>query len=146
MSQNPRSVKDKYILSQDRIQMVLECIGKPDAQGKMPPIDTQKLLIAKELVEKILQTHENEPETSYKEVLIAVSHWLLFALDPRFASLSFGTEKQPSSHVIKKAVELLHMILHRDCRRKIPSDTEAQKIDDFLCLVGKYPDPERLCA
>ena len=113
------------MLSQDRMGMALEFIGKPDKKGHIELPEKSKYKTIQEITEKVLISHqEEEPEGPYREIILAVLEWLIASLSPEFITRNNSEDPYPGIYAVRKGFELMHLLLHRDRRRRLLSKTE----------------------
>lgn len=134
--------RDIYRQSRERVDNALEIFGmaKPDKSYTPPPDDELSIIL--DLIHTVLQDHETEEATEYKETILGVSRWLVAALSPQYLKMRPHQGMPETAYVVRKGLELLHLLLHRDLRRRQFSPTEASLVQEFVALATQYPDPE----
>lgn len=134
--------REMYRKSRDRVDNALEIFGmaQPNRLFVLPPDDDLHTII--DMIRIVLEDHQTEEETEYRDTILGVSRWLLAALHPEFLNheLTQGLPEVP--YVVRKGLELLHLLMHRDLRRRQFSPTEASLVQEFVALANQYPDPE----
>jgi hypothetical protein len=136
------SMREIYRNSSQRISLVLTMFGIPK-QDSLPefhlPQDRETI---SNLLNSVVSAQKFEPENEYKIAILEVGGWVYYAYMTDFLNDNSGHRPNPM-YVIKKGIEVLHMLLHRDLRRKQLSPTESQVFNDFLRLAKAMPNPRQ---
>lgn len=142
MVESRRSVRELYRRSSDRIGLALELFGSQNpAQEADDPSSENRATVFK-LINKVTIDQAEEPESAYRAALLQVGQWLCGATTEEF--LDKHRNAQPHGHyVVRKGMEVMHMLLHRDLRRKVFSSTESQVYYNFVRLTAHLPNPSQ---
>jgi hypothetical protein len=135
-----KSVRDIYRNSAEHVVLALELIGiqSVDEAGRIPA-ESEIEGISRAL-HAIQSGHKAEPECDYRSTILQLSRWLDCAIQPVF--FLGHLQASPSAlYALRKGLEVLHMLLHRDLRRKNLSSSESQVYYDFVRLTTKFPKP-----
>lgn len=137
-----RSVRELYRRSADRIGLALELFGSQNpAQDACDPNSENRTAVFN-LINKVTLDQAEEPESAYRAALLQVGQWLCGATTQEF--LDQHRSAQPHGHyVVRKGMEVMHMLLHRDLRRKVFSSTESQIYYNFVRLTAHLPNPSQ---
>lgn len=141
-AQTRKALKDIYKNSQERISLALKLYGPAhkDSPAALPS-DREYETIAN-LLNSVVSSQKFEEENDYRGAIQDVGGWLLAAYGKEFFAAQGG--KEPSMlYVVKRGMEVLHTLLHRDLRRRQLSSTESQLYFEFRNLVRPYPDPRK---
>lgn len=135
-----KTSRDIYRDSADNVVLALELIGNQSADEAVRiPSESECEGISRVLL--AIQTgHTREPESDYRSTILQLSHWLNCAMEPAFVRQNMHATPH-ALYVIRKGLEVLHMLLHRDLRRKNLSSSESQVYYDFVRLTTKLPKP-----
>jgi hypothetical protein len=142
MTQARRSVRELYRRSSDRISLAIELFGPHHPAQPAEEPTPENLLTVHTLVNKVTLDQSEEPESAYQQALIQVGQWLCGATTADF--LTTHLNAQPHVHyVVRKGLEVMHMLLHRDLRRRVFSSSESQIYYNFVRLTAHLPNPSR---
>ena len=140
MTATREEIKEIYKVSNEKIKNCSRIVSGIDKKQSptLPPQDDLDSL--QNLVNGIEGSHRFEDNNDYKDVITDTCLWILACLKDDY--LNENNDSNPSSgYVLKKGVELLHMLLLRDLRRRQLTPTENQKYYNFHELTTKLPDP-----
>ncbi len=114
-------------------------ISRADGGYNFPPDSDFGRIV--ELVDCIVELHREEEDNAYRTTLLAVGEWLQFALKESYLEHQ-NNEGFPSIfYVVRKGVEVIHCLAHRDLRRRALSGTESSVVQEFVALASQYPNP-----
>jgi hypothetical protein len=136
-----RTLKEIYKNSCERISLALKLYG-PAAKDAPPRIQEREYETIHNLINSVVSSQKFEEENDYRAALQDAGTWLLGAY--KRAYFDANAKHDPSIlYVVKRGMEVLHALLHRDLRRRQLSSTESQIFFEFKALVKTLPDPRR---
>ena len=135
-----RTLKDIYKNSCERISLALKLYG-PAAKDAAPNIqETREHETIHNLINSVVSSQKFEEENDYRSALQDTGTWILSAYKKSY--FEANAKHAPSIlYVVKRGLEVLHALLHRDLRRRQLSSTESQIYFEFKSLVKALPDP-----
>jgi hypothetical protein len=136
------SIRELYHESRQRIRMILQMLGKPEPEKSNPHPDDKSFAAISNLINSIMSSGQFEPSNQYRDAIIDVSSWLNSGFEKNYLNQNENKRPHPL-YVVKKGVDLLHTLLHRDLRRRIFSSEESTMYQEFLSLSSQLPDPRR---
>lgn len=135
------SLKEQYNESRKRIKMMLDILGQIyRGNAFCASIDDPRIVTLVKLIENVQITAKLEGESQYRDAIIQISDWIHAALQNQFIHNNNKHVPHPI-FVIKRGVEILHSLLHRDLRRKQCSSEENEIFQTYLSLTQRLPSP-----
>lgn len=134
--------KEIYRASRERVSLALKLFGtqKPD---EITEIHTDKDFdTINNLLNSVVSSQKFEEDNDYKGAIQDVGGWTLAAYSKAYLASNAKASPRPL-YVIKRGMEVLHMLLHRDLRRRQMTPTESQVYYEFRKLAGALPDPRK---
>lgn len=114
-------------------------ISRADGGYNYPPESDFERIV--ELINTAVELHRDEEDNAYRTTMLAVGEWLQWALKGDYLEHQ-GNDGFPSIfYVVRKGVEVLHCLVHRDLRRRALSGTESSVVHEFVLLASQYPNP-----
>jgi hypothetical protein len=143
MAPHKPNIRDMYRQSAERVKLALELLGSQSAADapRVPP-DGDLATVAR-LMHELSQSHSAEPESDYRSILVSVAAWSAGVADKSFF-LENLVAKPHVAFVLRKGLEVLHLMLHRDLRRRALSSSESQIYYDFVRLTSGMRPPPKL--
>ena len=143
MASSKPNVREIYRQSADSVKLALELLGNQSAAEppRIPPdsdLETMGRLMA-----DIVAAHSSEPANDYRELVVSVAAWTGGACDKAFF-MHHLVARPHGAFVVRKGLEVLHMLLHRDLRRRSLSNSESQIYYDFVRLTSGMAKPPKL--
>lgn len=140
MSEKKKSLREIYRDSADRIGLALELFGSQTNSAPPHWPNDEQLDSVQRLINNVVIAQDGESENNYSVSMSQVGRWLCGATKKTF--LKDHQDKNPHGHyVVRKGLEVMHMLLHRDLRRKLFSSTESQVYYNFVRLTSHLPNP-----
>lgn len=136
------SVRDIYRSSRERVSEILTVLQPIKSDSKSCPSFEREYDRILNLMNSVVGSQRFENENDYRAVMDYVGSWALYALEAPYLEANQGAYPTPI-FVIKKAVEVLHLLLHRDLRRRNLTNSENQLYNEFVRLHGHLPNPRR---
>lgn len=138
----PLSIKEVYRHSREHVSQILKILTPVKQETMQSPALEKEFEVISKLAQQVYASQKTEGENDYSQALIAVSYWVVNALNRDF--VAEHSKKTPSmTYAIKKAFEVLHLLLHRDLRRRQLSSTESQLYFEFHRLASSFPAPPK---
>jgi hypothetical protein len=135
------ATREIYRHSIDTVGSVLNLFGISRADGGYDFPSESDFGHIVELIDSIVEQHRDEEESPYRTTILAVGEWLQAALKQDYLDHQ-NNEGFPSIfYVVRKGVEVIHCLVHRDLRRKVLSGTESSVVHEFVALASQYPNP-----
>jgi hypothetical protein len=132
-----------YRNSAEAVKLALELAG-PQSAALAPVIPPDgDLATISQIMADLVAAHEQEPTNDYREIIMKVAEWVGGAADKAFF-LGHLVSKPHSAYVLRKGLEVLHMMIHRDLRRRALSNSESQVYYDFVRLTTGFARPPKL--
>lgn len=136
------SLKEQYTESRKRVKMMLDILGQIYKNNSFcASCDDPRLETLQELIEHVQNTAKLENPNQYREAITQISEWIRAALQKHFLQ-SHNTHVPHPIFIIKRGVEILHSLLHRDLRRKQCSSEENEIYQTYLSLTKRLPSPK----
>lgn len=122
--------------------MMLDILGQIYKNNSFcVPFDDPRLNILVELIEYVQHTAKLEHDNQYRDAILQISDWIHAALQKKFIEKNNTCVPHPM-FVIKRGIEILHSLLHRDLRRKQCSSEENEICQTYLSLTKRLPNPK----
>ncbi len=136
-----KSAREIYRHSMDRVDVVLNLFGLPRSDfGYDYPSESDFERMV-QLVDEVVHAHRAEEESAYRTTILAVGEWLQAALCHDYLDHQSNLGFPSMFYAVRKGVEVLHCLLHRDLRRRVLSQTESQVVHEFVSLAAQFPNP-----
>ncbi|NBO38774.1 hypothetical protein EBU99_09345 [bacterium] len=133
-----RTIKEIYRNSSERISLALKLFGQPRQDEPLAFQSERDFETISGLLSNAVQAQKQEEANDYRSAIIDVGVWLVGVYTKDF--LENHKNFQPNVlYVVKKGLEVLHLMLHRDLRRRQLSPTESQVYHEFKKLVATMP-------
>jgi hypothetical protein len=135
-----RTLKDIYKNSRERISLALKLYGPAQKNAPATIQNEREYETIHNLINSVVSSQKFEEVNDYRCAIQDAGTWVLGAYKrPYFEE---NARFQPSIlYVVKRGLEILHALLHRDLRRRQLSSTESQIYFEFKALVKALPDP-----
>ena len=137
-----RTLREVYRNSSERVSLALTLFGsvKQDALFALQP-DKDFDAIAN-LIKTVVDSQKIEEENEYRVIIFDVGNWLIKAYKKEYLNAQKGNSLNVM-YVVRRGIEVLHLLLHRDLRRRALSPTESQLYHEFRQLCLKIADPRK---
>lgn len=135
-----RTVREIYRASNERVSQALKLFGSPRADTAFEMHSDKDHDAISNLLAMVVSAQKAEDETEYRVAILDVGTWVESAYRKEYLT----SQSRASSnifYIIKKGLEVLHTLLHRDLRRRQLSPTESQMYYAFQKLRGAVTDP-----
>lgn len=141
-AQTRKALKEIYKNSQERISLALKLFGPAHKDSPATLQADREYETIANLLNSVVSSQKFEEENDYRGAIQDVGSWLLSAYKTDYFAAQEG--KEPSVlYVVKRGMEVLHTLLHRDLRRRQLSSTESQLYFEFRNLARPFPDPRK---
>lgn len=135
-----RTVKEIYRNSSERISLALKLFGHPKQDEPLVPQAEKDFETISNLLSAAVNAQRLEEHNDYRSAILDVGQWLLSVYSKDY--LESNKTYQPNIlYVVKRGIEVLHLMLHRDLRRRQLSPTESQVFHEFKKLIIPLPKP-----
>ena len=137
-----RTLREVYRNSSERVSLALTLFGsvKQDSIFALQ-LDKDFEAIAN-LIANVLESQKIEEDNEYRVIILDVGNWLTKAYQKEYLNANKGNSLNVL-YVVRRGIEMLHLLLHRDLRRRALSPTESQLYHEFRQLCLKIPDPRK---
>lgn len=136
-----RTIKEIYRNSSERISLALKLFGQPKQDEPLVFQSERDFETISGLLINVVRSQYSEDANDYRSTILDVGQWLLGAYTKEF--LETHKNYQPNVlYVIKRGLEVLHLMLHRDLRRRQLSPSESQVYHEFKKLISVMPKPK----
>jgi hypothetical protein len=139
-SASGKVLRDIYRNSQERITLAMRLFVQAHKEGLWPSTADKEHPNLQNILNSIVSSQKFEENNDYKAAIQDVGSWILSAYHKRFFLEHERATFSPVA-VTKKALEVLHTLLHRDLRRRQLSSTESQIYFEFQSFRRPLPDP-----
>lgn len=138
----PASTRDIYRQSRDRVNALLKILVQVKQETTHAAVFEKEFDTLLNTARLIYVSQKMEAENDYRKAMVNVSNWVLNAIHRDY--IKQNSSRTPSApYAIKKGLEVLHLLLHRDLRRRVLSATESQLYFEFERLATSLPPPPR---
>lgn len=135
-----RTIKEIYRNSSERISLALKLFGQPKQDEPLVFQSERDFETISSLLGNAVQAQMNEEANDYRMAIIDVGQWLVGVYSREY--LQQNKNQIPNVlYVVKRGLEVLHLLLHRDLRRRQLSPTESQVFHEFKKLISIMPKP-----
>lgn len=135
-----RTVKEIYRASSERISLALKLFGQPKQDESLVWQSSRDFETISQLLATVFEAQKQEDVNDYKVAIVDVGQWLVATYTKGY--LESNQNHQPNVlYVVKRGIEVLHLLLHRDLRRRQLSPTESQVFHEFKKLTATLPKP-----
>ena len=120
-----RTIKEIYRNSSERISLALKLFGQPKQDEPLVVQSERDFETISGLLGAAVQAQLNEEINDYRNAISDVGQWLVGVYTKEY--LEQHKQHIPNVlYVVKRGLEVLHLLLHRDLRRRQLSPTESQ--------------------
>lgn len=138
-----KTIKEIYRNSSERISLALKLFGQPKQDEPLVLQADRDFETISSLLANVVNAQKQEEANDYRAAIIDVGHWLVGVYTKEY--LDAHKSHQPNVlYVVKRGLEVLHLMLHRDLRRRQLSPTESQVFHEFKKLVSTMPKPSNV--
>jgi len=135
-----RTIKEIYRNSSERISLALKLFGQPKQDEPLVFQSDRDFDTISGLLNNAVQAQTQEDANDYRVAILDVGQWLVSVYTSEY--LTGHKNHQPNVlYVVKRGLEVLHLMLHRDLRRRQLSPTESQVFHEFRKLISALPKP-----
>lgn len=135
-----RTIKEIYRNSSERISLALKLFGQPKQDEPLVFQSERDFETISSLLGNAVQAQLNEEANDYRMAIMDVGQWLVGVYSREY--LEQQKNQIPNVlYVVKRGLEVLHLLLHRDLRRRQLSPTESQVFHEFKKLISAMPKP-----
>jgi hypothetical protein len=135
-----RTIKEIYRNSSERISLALKLFGQPKQDEPLVLQAERDFETISSLLVNVVNAQQQEDANDYKAAIMDVGSWLVGVYTKSY--LDSHKSHQPNClYVVKRGLEVLHLMLHRDLRRRQLSPTESQVFHEFKKLISTMPKP-----
>ena len=137
-----RTLREVYRNSSERVSLALTLFGsvKQDSLFALQPEKDFDAIA--NLLKNVVESQKIEDENEYRVLILDVGNWLLKGYQREYLIANKGNALNVM-YVVRRGIEVLHLLLHRDLRRRALSPTESQLYHEFRQLCLKIPDPRK---
>lgn len=139
-TQKSASPREYYRKSCERVAMIMKLYGAPHIDSPTLIQNDRDFDAIKTMLSQVSAAQQLEEINDYRNVIVDVASWVAAAYSKEFINCYASRVPRPL-YVIKKGLEILHLLLHRDLRRRQLSATESQLYYDFRKLISSLNDP-----
>lgn len=133
-----RTIKEIYRNSSERISLALKLFGQPKQDEALVAQSERDFETISGLLNNAVQAQLNEEANDYRTAIVDVGQWLVGVYTQEY--LEEHKQHIPNVlYVVKRGLEVLHLLLHRDLRRRQLSPTESQVFHEFKKLISSMP-------
>jgi hypothetical protein len=133
-----RTIKEIYRNSSERISLALKLFGQPKQDEPLVVQSERDFETISGLLGAAVQAQLNEEINDYRNAISDVGQWLVGVYTKEY--LEQHKQHIPNVlYVVKRGLEVLHLLLHRDLRRRQLSPTESQVFHEFKKLISTMP-------
>ncbi|MEY2986900.1 MAG: hypothetical protein RJB13_421 [Pseudomonadota bacterium] len=133
-----RTIKEIYRNSSERISLALKLFGQPKQDEPLVIQSERDFETISGLLGNAVQAQLNEELNDYRTAIMDVGQWLVNVYTNEY--LEQHKQHVPNVlYVVKRGLEVLHLLLHRDLRRRQLSPTESQVFHEFKKLISTMP-------
>lgn len=135
-----RTIKEIYRNSSERVSLALKLFGQPKQDEPLVFQSDIDFDTISGLLNNAVQAQTQEDANDYRVAILDVGKWLVSVYTIEY--LTGHKNHQPNVlYVVKRGLEVLHLMLHRDLRRRQLSPTESQVFHEFRKLISALPKP-----
>ncbi|MEN9530158.1 MAG: hypothetical protein RI932_2031 [Pseudomonadota bacterium] len=135
-----KTIKEIYRNSSERISLALKLFGQPKQDEPLVFQSDRDFETISSLISNAFQSQHQEEANDYRVAILDVGQWLVGVYTRDY--LNAHKAHQPNVlYVVKRGLEVLHLMLHRDLRRRQLSPTESQVFHEFKKLISTLPRP-----
>jgi len=133
-----RTIKEIYRNSSERISLALKLFGQPKQDEPLVAQSERDYETISGLLGNAVQAQTHEELNDYRVAIMDVGRWLVGVYTREY--LEQHKQHIPNVlYVVKRGLEVLHLLLHRDLRRRQLSPTESQVFHEFKKLISTMP-------
>lgn len=137
-----RTIKEIYRNSSERISLALKLFGQPKQDEPLMLQSERDFETISGLLGNAVQAQLREELNDYRVAISDVGQWLVSVYTHEY--LEQHRQHVPNVlYVVKRGLEVLHLLLHRDLRRRQLSPTESQVFHEFKKLISAMPKPSQ---
>jgi hypothetical protein len=139
-SDKKKTIKEIYRNSSERISLALKLFGQPKQDEPLVLQAERDFETISGLLNNAVNAQRQEEQNDYRTAIVDVGQWLVAVYTKEY--IETHKSHQPNIlYVVKRGLEVLHLMLHRDLRRRQLSPTESQVFHEFKKLVSNMPKP-----
>jgi hypothetical protein len=133
-----KTIKEIYRNSSERISLALKLFGQPKQDEPLVFQSQKDFETISGLLVNAVSSQKQEEANDYSNAIADVGQWLVIVYTKEY--LEAHRNHQPNVlYVVKRGLEVLHLMLHRDLRRRQLSPTESQVFHEFKKLASALP-------
>jgi hypothetical protein len=137
------SAREAYQSSLAQVLGILKLFGLPKADSN-PILHTEAAMTQiKTLLKQIYDNQKQEEMNEYRRVIIDIVSWIGSGYNTAFVE-RVAKDKPNILYVARKGLEVLHVLLARDLRRRNLTLSEKQAYADFRDLAARCEDPRKV--
>ena len=137
-----RTIKEIYRNSSERISLALKLFGQPKQDETLVFQSDKDFETISGLINNAVTAQLQEEFNDYRSAIADVGQWVVSVYTKEY--LTHYRNLNPNVlYVVKKGLEVLHLMLHRDLRRRQLSPTESQVYHEFKKLSSSLPKPNQ---
>ncbi|MEY4064626.1 MAG: hypothetical protein RIR26_834 [Pseudomonadota bacterium] len=137
-----RTIKEIYRNSSERISLALKLFGQPKQDEPLVFQSDKDFETISGLISNAVKAQLQEELNDYRSAIADVGQWVVLVYTKEY--LNHHRNQNPNVlYVVKKGLEVLHLMLHRDLRRRQLSPTESQVYHEFKKLSSGLPKPQQ---
>lgn len=136
-----KTIKEIYRNSSERISLALKLFGQPKQDEPLVFQSERDFETISGLLNNAVKAQYQEDANDYRAAIIDVGQWLVSVYTKDYLN-SHKTNQPNVLYVVKRGLEVLHLMLHRDLRRRQLSPAESQVFHEFKKLVSVMPKPK----
>jgi hypothetical protein len=137
-----KTIKEIYRNSSERISLALKLFGQPKQDEPLVFQSDRDFETISSLIGNAFQSQFQEEANDYRVAILDVGQWLVGAYTREYLN-AHKTHQPNVLYVVKRGLEVLHLMLHRDLRRRQLSPTESQVYHEFKKLISTLPRPSQ---
>lgn len=137
-----RTIKEIYRNSSERISLALKLFGQPKQDEPLVFQSEKDFETISGLISNAVKAQLQEELNDYRNAIADVGQWVVLVYTKEY--LNAHRSQNPNVlYVVKKGLEVLHLMLHRDLRRRQLSPTESQVYHEFKKISSSLPKPNQ---
>jgi len=135
-----RTIKEIYRNSSERISLALKLFGQPKQDEPLVIQAERDFETISSLLANAVSAQKQEEANEYRNAILDVGYWLVAVYTKEYLD-AHKTHQPNVLYIVKRGLEVLHLMLHRDLRRRQLSPTESQVFHEFKKLASALPKP-----
>lgn len=133
-----KTIKEIYRNSSERISLALKLFGQPKQDEPIVFQAERDFETISSLLANAVNAQRQEEANDYRSAIMDVGQWLVGVYTKSYLE-KHKTHQPNILYVVKRGLEVLHLMLHRDLRRRQLSPTESQVYHEFRKLMAGLP-------